>query len=93
MDAEIHSVDTKRRDSEGNILYVRGGRMELVVKRDEGLAFGGHKDQHYVEVQASSCDGATQSTLTARLNADELQRLFDLALKSNLIDTGEPTDA
>ena len=40
MDAEIHAVDRQRRDSEGNILYVRGARIEVAVKRLDGLPFG-----------------------------------------------------
>ncbi len=86
MDAEIRSVDTEKHDSEGNALYVRGSSMELAVKRFEGLPFGEHKDQHYLELQATGWEGATKSTLTARLNAGELQQLFDVALDARLID-------
>jgi hypothetical protein len=87
MDAEIHAVDTEKRDSEGNNLAVRGARLEFTLKRHEGLPFGEHKEQHYVEVQASSWEGATQSTLVARLNADELQRLFNFACEQGMVVT------
>jgi hypothetical protein len=86
MDADIHSVDTEKRNSEGNNLYVRGASMDLVVKEYGDLPFGGYRDQHYLELRASSWEGATESTLTAKLNAEELQRLFDFALEHDLVD-------
>ncbi len=60
--------------------------MDFVVKRFEGLPFGEHKDQHYLEIRASSWEGATNSTLTVRLNASELQRLVEFALEFRLVD-------
>ena len=69
MDAEIHAVDTEKRASEGNNLTVRGAQLEVAIKPYDGLPFGEHKDQHYIEVQASSWEGATQSKLIARLEA------------------------
>ena len=45
------------------------------------------QDQHCLEVKANSWEGDTNSTLTARLNADDLQRLFEAALKAKMIDT------
>jgi hypothetical protein len=85
MDAEIRAVDKDRRASEGNNLAVRSAEIEVAIKAYEGLPFGDHKDQHYIEVEASSWEGATQSTLTARLNAAELQRLFDFAHAQGMI--------
>ena len=38
-------------------------------------------------MRANSWEGDTNSTLIARLNADDLQRLFDAALKEKMIDT------
>jgi hypothetical protein len=86
MDAEIHAVDRARRESEGNALYVRGVRIEVAVKRYDGLPFGEDKDHQYLEVRASSWDGDTNSSLVARLNSDDLQRLFDTAISAGIID-------
>jgi hypothetical protein len=89
MDAEIHSVDNNRRDSEGRKLYVRLGKIQLAVKRHEDeLPFGQHKDQHYLEVKASSWEDATKSTLTAELDSEELQQLFQVALEAGLLEPG-----
>ena len=54
MNAEIHAVDTEKRASEGNQLAVRGAELTVTIKPLGGLPFGEHKDQHYIEVQASS---------------------------------------
>ena len=54
MNAEIHAVDTEKQASEGNSLAVRGAQLEVAMKRFDVLPFGKHKDQHYIEVQASS---------------------------------------
>ena len=85
MDAEIHAVDTEKRASEGNTLLLRGASIEVVVKRYEGLPFGEIKDQHYLELTASSWDGSTRSDLTARLNATDLERLFAAAYAAEMI--------
>jgi hypothetical protein len=85
MDAEIHSVDLQKRESEGHVLRVRGAPVEVAVKQHDGLPFGEPRDRLYVEVRANSWDGDTNSTLTARLNADDLQRLFDAALGAAII--------
>ncbi len=69
MDAEIHAVDTEKRASEGNTLLVHGASIAVVVKRYEGLPFGEIKDQHYLELTASSWDGPTRSDLSVRLDA------------------------
>jgi hypothetical protein len=90
MDAEISAVDTDKRSSEGNHLAVRGAQLEATLKPVGGLAFGEHRDQHYVEVQASSWEGATQSILVARLNAADLQQLFDFAVAEGMVTP--PTD-
>lgn len=86
MDAEIRAVDKGKRESEGNSLYVRGASIEVEVHRYEGLPFGGDKDQQFLEVRASSWDGDTNSSLTARLNSDDLLCLFDAAARSRMID-------
>jgi hypothetical protein len=85
MDAEIHAVDKEKRDSEGNILRVHGSRIEVAVKRYDGLPLGDQKDQQYLEVRASGWEGTTNSTLTARLNADDLQQLFEAAVEAEMI--------
>jgi hypothetical protein len=85
MDAEIQAIETDRRDSEGNRLVVRRADIELTLKQYEGLPFGDHKDQHYVEIQASSWEGATQSRLVAQMNAGDLQRLFDFACAEGMV--------
>ncbi len=76
----------EKRASEGNTLYVQGARIEVTVKPYDALPFGEHKDQHYIEIQALSWEGPTKSTLTARLNAEDLQRLFDVAIAARMID-------
>ena len=86
MDAEIHSVDTEKRDSEGQRLHVRVATIEVELKRRDGLPLGDHKDQHYLELKAVSKDGDTRSTLTAQLYAYDLQRLFEVAHKEKMID-------
>jgi hypothetical protein len=85
MDAEIHAVDTERRESEGQTLTLRGTSIEVTLKRFEGLPFGELKDQHYVEVTATSWDGPTRSDLTARLDAEDLARLFAVAFPAGMI--------
>jgi hypothetical protein len=85
MDAEIHAVDTEKRDSEGNSLMVRGGSIEVAVKRYEGLPFGDNKEQQYLEVKASSWDASTRSDLTAHLHAEDLERLFAVAYGAEMI--------
>lgn len=86
MDAEIRAVDTEKRASEGNSLAVRGAQLEVALKRIDGLPFGEHKDQHYIQVQASRWEGATHSTLIARLNAADLQCLFDFACAKGMVE-------
>jgi hypothetical protein len=86
MDAEIRAVDTEKRASEGNNLAVRGAQLDVAIRRIDGLPFGERKDQHYIEVKASSWEGATQSTLLARLNAADLQRLFEFALAHGMVE-------
>jgi hypothetical protein len=85
MDAEIHAVDTERRESEGNTLTLRGANIEVAVKRYEGLPFGDAKDQQYIELKASSWDGTTRSDLTARLNATDVERLFAVAYAAEMV--------
>jgi hypothetical protein len=85
MDAEIHAVDTEKQSSEGNHLAVRGAQLEVSIKPVGGLPFGEHKDQHYIEVRASSWEGTTHSTLVAQLNAADLQRLFDFAVAEGMV--------
>ena len=86
MDAEIHAIDREKRNSEGNKLYVHGARIEVAVKRYDGLPLGEQKDQQYLEVRASGREGATDSTLTARLNADDLKQLFEIAFEAEMIE-------
>jgi hypothetical protein len=86
MNAEIHAVDRERPESEGNKLYVREAKIHVVVKPREGLPFGEHRDQIYLEIQGTSWEGTTHSTLTAQLDAAELQRLFEVALEEKMID-------
>jgi hypothetical protein len=85
MDAIIHAVDTERSASEGHTLSVRGARIEIVLKRHEGLPLGEPRDQYFVEVTAQSWEGPTRSAITARLEARELQQLLDLAIKAELV--------
>jgi hypothetical protein len=85
MDAEIHATDKEKRVSGGNKLAVQGAPLELALKRFDGLPYGKHKDQHYVEVQATSWEDETQSTLIAQLNAAELQQLFDFAFAQGMV--------
>jgi len=85
MDAEIHAVDKEKRDSEGNHLIVRSAPIEVAIKPLGGLPFGEHKDQHYIEVRASSWEDTTQSTLIAQLYAADLQRLFDYAVLQGMV--------
>jgi hypothetical protein len=85
MNAEIHAVDKEKRASEGNHLAVHGAELTIAIKQIGGLPFGEHKDQHYIEVQASSWEGTTHSTLTAQFNAADLQRLFDFAVAHKMV--------
>jgi hypothetical protein len=85
MDATIHAIDTERPASEGNALSVRGARIEVALKRYDGLPLGEAKDQHYIEVSAESWDGTTKSAITARLDADELQRLANVAIEAGMV--------
>jgi hypothetical protein len=85
MNAIIHAIDTERPTSEGNTLSVRGARIEVALKRYDGLPLGEPRDQYFVEVTAQSWDGPTKSALTAHLDADELQRLLDVAIKAGLV--------
>jgi hypothetical protein len=88
MNAEIHARDTGRPDSEGNNLAVRGAKqLKFAIKRYEGLAFGEHKDQHYIEVRASSWEGGVESKIVAELSGEELQQLFDFARKQGMVVT------
>jgi hypothetical protein len=85
MDAEIRAVDTDKRASGGQTLAVKPAPLELALRPFQGLPFGEHKDRHYVEVQTNSCDGATHSTLIARLTAADLQRLFEFAVAQGMV--------
>jgi hypothetical protein len=85
MDAVIRAVDTERPSSEGNHLAVRGALLEVRIKPLGGLPFGEHKDRHYIEIEGSSWEGATQSTLVAQLNAADLQRLIDFAVAEGMV--------
>ncbi|HEX5273543.1 MAG TPA: hypothetical protein VFW33_23770 [Gemmataceae bacterium] len=85
MDAEIRAVDRDKQSSEGNHLAVRGAHLELRIKPIGGLPFGEHKDRYYIEIEGSSWDGTTQSTLLAQLYAADLQRLFDFAVAEGMV--------
>jgi hypothetical protein len=69
----------------GRLLAVHGAQLEVSIKSVGGLPFGQHKDQHYIELRASSWEGATHSTLVAQLNATDLQRLFDFAVAEGMV--------
>jgi hypothetical protein len=86
MDAQIHSTDKDKRNSDGNVLYLKGASLKAEVKRLDGLPFGDHRDQHYVELTASCWDGNTESTLIAHLHADDLKQLFAVAFAADLIE-------
>jgi hypothetical protein len=85
MYAEIHAVDTCKIASEGKNLSVRSARIDITLKPYNGLPLGEHKDQHYLEVQASSLEDTTRSTLVAQLDAEDLQRLFDAAYAAGMV--------
>lgn len=85
MDAEIHAVDTEKRESEGQTLAIHGASIEVVVKRYEGLPLGEPKEQLYVELTAIRADGPTRRELTARLDAEDLERLFVVAFSAGII--------
>ena len=85
MDVEIHAVDTGKQDSEGHNLAVRGAKLELALRRCDGLPFGDHKDHHFIEVQANSWEDSTQSTLIAKLYAGDLQQLFNFAVAEGMV--------
>jgi hypothetical protein len=87
MDAEIHAVDTGRRASEGNRLSVSAAPLKAVVKRWPGLPLGQPREQRYIEVSAESWDAGTKSVLTARLDCDDIQRLYEEAHRAGLIIT------
>jgi hypothetical protein len=85
MDAVIHAVDTERPTSEGNTLSVRGARIEVALKRYDGLPLGELREQFFVEMTGQSWDGPTKSAVTARFDASELQRLVDLVVEAGLV--------
>lgn len=85
MDAEIHTIDHGRGDSEGNRLYIRGAKIGVTVGRHEGLPLGDHRDQHFLKIRGYGTEGHTRSTLTATLNADDLQQLFEHAVRAKLV--------
>jgi hypothetical protein len=87
MDARIESVDTEKGTSRGQRLAVRCARIEAVVRRHEILPLGESKERYYVELSATSWDGATKSVLTAQLDWDDLQCLCNAALSAGLVGT------
>src|SRR5438045_3021910 len=85
MHAEIRAVDTTNPSSEGHGLSVDARRIDLAVKEHEGLPLGEHKDRFYIELTAESSHGPTRSTLTAQMDAVDLQQLFEVAVKAGLV--------